>query len=315
MGSGIETIAETADWLNQQGGKTGVVAVRLFHPFDVAAFRAALPKTVKKIAVLDRTKEPGSLGEPLYLCTVAALAADGTGAGPRVCGGRYGLGSKEFTPGMVRAVFEHLEAASPRHNFTVGINDDVTGLSLPYAADFDLEPADVRRCVFVGLGADGTVGANKNSIKIIGEQTDNFAQGYFVYDSKKSGSMTTSHLRFGPRLIRAPYLIRQAGFVACSQFNFVGRTDVLGFAAPGAVVLLNSPYQPEATWAKLPRDWQETIIAKNLRLYVINATQVATDSGIAGQELGQQIRHVFKGPMIDRPYDRRPRQLLRGSDR
>ncbi len=280
MGSGIETIAETADWLNQQGGKTGVVAVRLFHPFDVAAFRAALPKTVKKIAVLDRTKEPGSLGEPLYLCTVAALAAAGTGAGPRVCGGRYGLGSKEFTPGMVRAVFEHLEAASPRHNFTVGINDDVTGLSLPYAADFDLEPADVRRCVFVGLGADGTVGANKNSIKIIGEQTDNFAQGYFVYDSKKSGSMTTSHLRFGPRPIRAPYLIRQAGFVACSQFNFVGRTDVLGFAAPRAVVLLNSPYPPEATWTKLPRDWQETIIAKNLRLYVINATQVATDSGM-----------------------------------
>jgi pyruvate-ferredoxin/flavodoxin oxidoreductase len=278
MGSGIETITETADWLNSHGEKTGVIAVRLFHPFDVPAFLAALPKTVKKIAVLDRTKEPGSIGEPLYLCTVAALA--GSGINAKVCGGRYGLGSKEFTPGMVRAVFQHLESAQPRHNFTVGINDDVTGLSLPYEADFDLEAADVRRCVFIGLGADGTVGANKNSIKIIGEQTDNFAQGYFVYDSKKSGSMTTSHLRFGPRPIRAPYLIRRAEFVACSEFSFVGRTDVLGFAAPGAVVLLNSPYAGDDTWPRLPRDWQETIIAKKLRLFVIDATHVAQASGM-----------------------------------
>jgi pyruvate-ferredoxin/flavodoxin oxidoreductase len=197
-----------------------------------------------------------------------------------VVGGRYGLGSKEFTPGMVRAVFDNLGKWEPRNHFTVGILDDVTGTSLPYDADFDLEAADVRRCVFVGLGADGTVGANKNSIKIIGEQTANFAQGYFVYDSKKSGSMTTSHLRFGPRQIRAPYLIRRAEFVACSQFSFIGRCDVLGYAAPGATVLLNSPYSPEETWKKLPRDWQGTIITKKLRVMVIDATQVASDSGM-----------------------------------
>ena len=280
MGSAIETIAETADWLNARGGKVGVLAVRLFLPFDSAAFRAALPKSVRAIAVLDRTKEPGSLGEPLFLNVLGSLAEAAPGAMPRVVGGRYGLGSKEFTPGMVRAVYDNLAAAQPKARFTVGILDDVSGLSLPFDADFDLEAADVRRCVFVGLGADGTVGANKNSIKIIGEQTDNFAQGYFVYDSKKSGSVTTSHLRFGPRPIRAPYLIRQAGFVACSQFNFVGRTEVLGFAAPGATVLLNSPYGATETWAKLPREWQEQLIAKKLRLYVIDATQVAQASGM-----------------------------------
>ena len=282
MGSSIETIAETVNWLAAKGEKVGVIAVRLFLPFHVPAFLAALPKTTKAIAVLDRTKEPGSLGEPLYLNVLGALAE---GRSPlaisaTVVGGRYGLGSKEFTPGMVRAVFANLSAAQPKNHFTVGITDDVTGTSLPFDADFDLEAADVRRCVFVGLGADGTVGANKNSIKIIGEQTDNFAQGYFVYDSKKSGSMTTSHLRFGPRPIKAPYLIRRADFVACSQFSFVGKTDVLGFAAPGATVLLNSPHTPEATWAKLPRDWQETIIAKRIRLYVIDATQVSQASGM-----------------------------------
>ncbi len=282
MGSSVETIAETVDWLAARGEKVGVVAVRLFLPFHVKSFLAALPATVKAVGVLDRTKEPGSIGEPLYLNVLAALAEGGSdlAGSPRVVGGRYGLGSKEFTPGMVRAVFENLAKWEPRNHFTVGISDDVTGTSLPYEADFDLEAADVRRCVFVGLGADGTVGANKNSIKIIGEQTDNYAQGYFVYDSKKSGSMTTSHLRFGPRPIKAPYLIRYADFVACSQFNFVGRTDVLGFAAPGATVLLNSPYAPETTWAKLPRDWQRTIIAKKLRLFVIDATQVAQASGM-----------------------------------
>jgi pyruvate-ferredoxin/flavodoxin oxidoreductase len=199
---------------------------------------------------------------------------------PRVIGGRYGLGSKEFTPGMVRAVFAHLAGWEPRNHFTVGILDDVTGTSLPFDAEFNLEAADVRRCVFVGLGADGTVGANKNSIKIIGEQTPNFAQGYFVYDSKKSGSMTTSHLRFGPRPIRAPYLIQQADFVACSQFSFVGQTDVLGYAAPGATVLLNSPHSAADTWRKLPRDWQQALIEKKLRLFVIDATQVAHASGM-----------------------------------
>ena len=282
MGSGIETSIETVDWLVARGEKVGVVAVRLFLPFDFKSFLAALPSAVKAIAVLDRTKEPGSLGEPLYLNVVGSLAEGRSplAGSPRVVGGRYGLGSKEFTPGMARAVFDHLGGAAPRNHFTVGILDDVTGTSLAYDRDFDLEAADVRRCVFVGLGADGTVGANKNSIKIIGEETDNFAQGYFVYDSKKSGSMTISHLRFGPRPVRAPYLIRRADFVACSQFNFVGRTDVLGYAAPGATVLLNSPYAPEATWTKLPLEWQQVLIAKQLKLYVIDATAVAQASGM-----------------------------------
>ncbi|MBI4622342.1 MAG: pyruvate:ferredoxin (flavodoxin) oxidoreductase [Verrucomicrobia bacterium] len=282
MGSSIETIGETVDWLVAHGEKVGVIAVRLFLPFQVKSFLAALPKTVKAIGVLDRTKEPGAIGEPLYLNVLGALAEGRSplAGSPRIVGGRYGLGSKEFTPGMVKAVFGHIAQGEPRNHFTVGILDDVTGTSLPFDADFDLEATDVRRCVFIGLGADGTVGANKNSIKIIGEQTDNFAQGYFVYDSKKSGSMTISHLRFGPRPIRAPYLIRQASFVACSQFSFVGHADVLGYAAPGATVLLNSPYSPEETWKKLPRDWQQTLIARKIRFFVIDATQVAQTSGM-----------------------------------
>lgn len=247
MGSDIETVIETVNWLVARGEK--VVVVRLFLPFHFMSFLAVLPSTVKAIAVLDRTKEPGSLGEPMYLNVIGALAEGRSplAGSPRVIGGRYGLGSKEFNPGMARAVFDHLGGWEPRNHFTVGILDDVTGASLIWGSDFDLEAADVRRCVFVGLGADGTVGANKNSIKIIGEQTANFAQGYFVYDSKKSGSMTISHLRFGPRPVRAPYLIRRADFVACSQFSFIGRADVLGYAAPGATVLLNSPHGPEDT--------------------------------------------------------------------
>jgi len=282
MGSAAETLGETADWLNAHGEKVGVLSVRLFQPFHLKSFLAALPRSAKAIAVLDRTKEPGSLGEPLYQNVVTALAEGRSplAGSARVVGGRYGLGSKEFTPGMARAVFENLTHWEPRHGFTIGIIDDVTGTSLPYDADFDLEADDVRRCVFVGLGADGTVGANKNSIKIIGEQTPFYAQGYFVYDSKKSGSMTVSHLRFGPRPIRSPYLVRQAGFVACSQFSFVGRAEVLGYAAPGATVLLNSPYSPEETWKKLPRDWQQTLIQKKLRLFVIDATSVAQASGM-----------------------------------
>ncbi len=282
MGSGVETIIETVDWLVAKGEKVGVVACRLFLPFFTKSFLAALPATTKAIAVLDRTKEPGSLGEPLYLNVLGALSEGRSplAGSPRVIGGRYGLGSKEFNPAMAKAVFEHLAGWEPRNHFTVGILDDVTGTSLPYDAEFDLEAADVRRCVFVGLGADGTVGANKNSIKIIGEQTDNFAQGYFVYDSKKSGSMTTSHLRFGPRPVRAPYLIRRADFVACSQFSFVGRANVLGYAAPGATILLNSPHGPNDTWKKLPLDWQQTIIARKLKLYVIDATAVAQASGM-----------------------------------
>ncbi|HWZ94202.1 MAG TPA: pyruvate:ferredoxin (flavodoxin) oxidoreductase [Opitutaceae bacterium] len=282
MGSAVETLAETATWLASRGEKVGVVAVRLFLPFHVKSFLGALPKTVKAIGVLDRTKEPGSLGEPLYLNVLGALAEGRSplAGSPRVVGGRYGLGSKEFTPGMAKAVFSHLVQWEPRNHFTIGINDDVTGTSLPFDADFNLEASDVRRCVFVGLGADGTVGANKNSIKIIGEQTDNFAQGYFVYDSKKSGSMTVSHLRFGPRPIKAPYLIRHADFVACSQYSFIGQADVLGFAATGATVLLNSPYAADATWKKLPREWQTALIAKKLKLFVIDATQVAQACGM-----------------------------------
>ncbi len=282
MGSGTETVRETVDWLVAQGEKVGVIGVRLFLPFPAQAFLAALPGTTKAVAVIDRTKEPGSQGEPLFVQVVTALAAARSplAGSARVVGGRYGLGSKEFTPAMARAVFGHLQGASPRHGFTVGINDDVTGTSLPYDADFDLEADDVRRCVFVGLGADGTVGANKNSIKIIGEQTPNYAQGYFVYDSKKSGSMTISHLRFGPRPIRAPYLIRQAHFVACSQFGFVGRVNVLDYARPGATVLLNSPHGPEETWRRLPLEWQETVIARQLRLFVIDATTVAQNAGM-----------------------------------
>lgn len=282
MGSAVETLSETATWLASHGEKVGVVSVRLFLPFSGNALLAALPSTVKALAVLDRTKEPGSLGEPLYLNVIGALSEGSSplAGSPRVVGGRYGLGSKEFTPGMAAAIFGHLKQGRPRNHFTIGILDDVTASSLTYDAEFELEAPEVRRCVFVGLGADGTVGANKNSIKIIGEQTDNFAQGYFVYDSKKSGSMTVSHLRFGPRPIRAPYLIRQADFVACSQFHFVGRTDVLSFAAPGATVLLNAPYSPDSIWKKLPREWQSTLIAKKLRLFVIDATQVAQATGM-----------------------------------
>ncbi|HTO03694.1 MAG TPA: pyruvate:ferredoxin (flavodoxin) oxidoreductase, partial [Opitutus sp.] len=316
MGSSVETIIETVDWLAERGEKVGVVAVRLFQPFHLKAFLAALPKTVKAISVLDRTKEPGAIGEPLYLNVLAALAE---GQSPlagsrRVVGGRYGLGSKEFTPGMVRAVFENLAQREPRNHFTIGILDDVTGTSLPFDADFDLEASDVRRCVFVGLGADGTVGANKNSIKIIGEQTANYAQGYFVYDSKKSGSMTISHLRFGPRPIRAPYLIQQADFVACSQFHFVGRTDVLRYAATGAVVLLNSSYGPEDTWKKLPRDWQNALIAKKLRLFVIDATKVAQASGM-GRRTNTVLQTCFFALSGVLPQDEAIRQIKKAIDK
>jgi pyruvate-ferredoxin/flavodoxin oxidoreductase len=226
MGSGGETVSETAAWLNAQGRRTGVVRVRLYRPFDAAALLAAIPSTVKAIAVLDRTKEPGALGEPLFVDVATALF-EASRTGVKLIGGRYGLGSKEFTPGMVRAVFDELTSASPRRRFTVGINDDITKLSLPVADEPDIEPAGTRRAVFYGLGADGTVGANKNSIKIIGEGTDLNAQGYFVYDSKKSGAMTISHLRFGPKPIRAPYLVGAADFVAVHHFPFVERLDVL----------------------------------------------------------------------------------------
>ncbi len=283
MGSGIEALQAAADHLNAEGQRVGVIAIRLFQPFPVAAFLAALPPTVRTLGVLDRTKEPGAVGEPLYQTIIAALARaeHPTSVPPsRVFGGRFGLGSKEFTPAMALAVFQHLNTARPRHGFTIGIHDDVTHTSLRWDNDLEIEGPGVRRCVFVGLGADGTVGANKNSIKIIGEQTDFFAQGYFVYDSKKSGSVTVSHLRFGPQPIHAPWLVRTAQFVACSQFSFVGRTEILGYAAPGATVLLDSPYDGPATWEKLPRDWKQTILAKKIRLYVIDANGVASAAGM-----------------------------------
>jgi pyruvate-ferredoxin/flavodoxin oxidoreductase len=287
MGSGAETACETAAHLNQSGEKVGVLQVRLFLPFAADAFLVALPATVKSIAVLDRTKEPGSTGEPMYLGVVSTLV-EAHGAGtlpmatmPRVIGGRYGLSSKEFTPAMVKAVFDELSKDKPKNHFTVGINDDVTHTSLEVDSSFVIESDKVVRAMFFGLGADGTVGANKNSIKIIGDDPEFYAQGYFVYDSKKSGSQTVSHLRFGPDPIRAPYLVQSANFIGCHQFNFLDRGDVLKNAAPGAVLLLNtSPREPEEAWDRLPRPIQAEIIAKKLKVYAINAEKVARDNGM-----------------------------------
>ena len=283
LGSGAETVAETALFMNEKGAKLGVVKVHLYRPFSIKHFVAALPKTVKTIAVLDRTKEPGSSGEPLYMDVLTALEEGWTGAHIKVIGGRYGLSSKEFTPGMVKAVYDELAKPEPKNHFTVGINDDVTHTSLDFDPTFNIESAQTVRCVFFGLGADGTVGANKNSIKIIGEETDNHSQGYFVYDSKKSGTITTSHLRFGPKPIRSPYLISQAQFVAVHQFGFLEKYDVLKYAMPGGVFLLNSIYPPDQVWNYLPREVQEAIIVKKLRFYVIDAYEVAKQTGMGGR--------------------------------
>ncbi len=288
MGSGAETAHETVNFLSKLGEKVGLLKVRLFRPFAINAFINALPKTVQALAVLDRTKEPGATGDPLYLDVMTALMeSQSTGAlpfaMPKVIAGRYGLSSKEFTPAMVKAVYDELAKAisgKAKNHFTVGINDDVTHASLAYDMDWDIESADVVRAIFYGLGADGTVGANKNSIKIIGEETDNFAQGYFVYDSKKSGAMTTSHLRFGPRHIHSQYLIKQANFVACHQFNFMQKVDVLGIAKPGAVFLMNSPFLGKDVWNHLPREAQEQILEKKLKVYTIDAQSVARDTGM-----------------------------------
>jgi len=302
VGSGAETTEETVNYLAAQGEKVGVIKVRLFRPFSIAHFLQALPPTVRVIAVLDRTKEPGSAGEPLYLDVVTALNESETKDERRktkesevvsslvlrplsvvVVGGRYGLSSKEFTPAMVKGVFDELQKAEPKNHFTIGINDDVTHTSLAYDPAFSIEADETVRCVFWGLGADGTVGANKNAIKIIGEETTNHAQGYFVYDSKKSGSVTISHLRFGPRPIRAPYLIGQASFVACSQFSFLERVDVLKYAAPGAVFLLNSTFGHNEIWDELPYEVQQAIAEKRLRLFVIDASNVARATGMGGR--------------------------------
>ncbi|HMD15835.1 MAG TPA: pyruvate:ferredoxin (flavodoxin) oxidoreductase [Terriglobales bacterium] len=289
MGSGAETAHETVDHLNGKGAKVGLLKVRLYRPFSVQRFLEALPPTVRKIAVLDRTKEAGAGREPLYLDVVSALQEGinlGYGrlkAAPETIGGRYGLSSKEFTPAMVKAVYDNLATAKPKDHFTVGIHDDVSHTSLDYDSEFSIEPESVVRAMFYGLGADGTVGANKNSIKIIGENTANYGQGYFVYDSKKSGAMTVSHLRFGAQPIRSSYLISKANFVACHQWIFLERYDMLSTLVPGGVFLLNSPFGKDEVWDHLPREVQTQLIAKKARFFIIDAYQVARDTGMGSR--------------------------------
>jgi pyruvate-ferredoxin/flavodoxin oxidoreductase len=281
MGSGAEVAHETVEVLVAAGEKVGVLKVRLFRPFSIPDFVNALPPSVKSIAVLDRTKEPGAVGEPLYCDVITALAE--FGIQKKVIGGRYGLSSKEFTPAMVKGVFDELKKATPKNHFTVGIHDDVTHTSLDYDPEFSTEVPGTVRALFYGLGADGTVGANKNSIKIIGEETDNYAQGYFVYDSKKSGAITTSHLRFGPQPLHSSYLITKANFVACHQFSFLERIDMLKAAEPGATFLLNSSYGPDEIWDHLPRTVQRRIIDKKLKFYVIDGYAVARQTGMGAR--------------------------------
>lgn len=295
MGCGGETAEETAKYLNNSGEKVGVIRVRLFRPFSVTHFVKSFPASVKKIAVLDRTKEPGATGEPLYNDVVTAIS-EGLALGitpfkqtPIIIGGRYGLSSKEFTPAMVKGVYDELHKPSPKNHFTVGIYDDVSQSSIEYEPSYSIEDPGTVRAVFFGLGSDGTVGANRNSIKIIGEETENHAQGYFVYDSKKAGAVTISHLRFGPHPIRSSYLISSANFVACHQFSFLERFDMLKYAAPGAVFLLNSSYGPDEVWDYLPSETQKDIIEKNLRFYVIDGYKVAEDTG-----MGRRINTIMQ---------------------
>ncbi len=289
MGSGAEAAEETVRFLAERGEVVGLIKVRLYRPFAVEYFLAALPPTVKTIAVLDRTKEPGSAGEPLYLDVLTAVAEamarhpSPLATMPRILGGRYGLSSKEFTPAMIKGILDEMTKEHPKNHFTVGITDDVTHTSLDYDPDFSTEDPETVRAVFYGLGADGTVSANRNSIKIIGEETPHYAQGYFVYDSKKSGSVTVSHLRFGPRPIRSSYLIRRANFVACHQFSFLERFNVLEVAEPGATFLLNSPYGPDEVWDHLPRTIQQEIVTKRIRFFVIDGYRVAREAGLGGR--------------------------------
>ncbi len=286
MGSGGETARETVAFLRDRGERVGVAQIRLYRPFPSRELAQALPQTVRRVAVLDRTKEPGSFGEPLFLDVLAALSeshADGERElMPTVIGGRYGLSSKEFTPAMVAGVLEEVGRERPKRRFTIGINDDVSSTSLPYDTSLDIEPAETVRAVFFGLGSDGTVGANKNTIKILGE-AGMHAQGYFVYDSKKSGSQTVSHLRFGSQPIRAPYLVSQASFVGCHQFGLLERPEVLDRAAPGATLLLNCRQPPDQVWDALSRPVQEQILAKRIELYAIDAGGIARDAGLAGR--------------------------------
>ena len=293
MGSGAQTIEETVKELNSRGEKLGVIIVRLFRPFSTEHLLKALPKSVQSIAVLDRTKEIGASGEPLYQDIVTSLA-ESVASGdiesmPRIVGGRYGLSSKEFTPAMVKSVFDELSKDKPKNHFTIGINDDVSHTSLEFDPSFDIEPQQVTRALFFGLGSDGTVSANKNSIKIIGENTDLYCQGYFVYDSKKAGSQTTSHLRFGPEPIHAPYLIQSANFIACHKYSFVNQLELLEDAAEKAVFLLNSPVAADRVWDEMPRPVQQTIIDKKIEFYVIDASSVARNAG-----MGRRINTIMQ---------------------
>jgi pyruvate-ferredoxin/flavodoxin oxidoreductase len=281
MGCGAESTHEAVDYLNAKGQKVGLLKVRLFRPFSAKNLIDALPETVKVIAALDRTKEPGAVGEPLYQDVVTAVHESGRDI--KIVGGRYGLGSKEYTPAMVNAIYENLAAEAPKNHFTIGIDDDLTGTSLEYDHNFSTEGDDVIRAMFYGLGSDGTVGANKNSIKIIGDSTDNYAQGYFVYDSKKAGAMTVSHLRFGPEKIRSSYLVNRANFIACHQFSFLEKFDMLDEAVEGATFLLNVPMPTEETWDHLPLHIQKAIIDKKLKLYAINAYEVAKATGMGAR--------------------------------
>ncbi|OHD88517.1 MAG: pyruvate:ferredoxin (flavodoxin) oxidoreductase, partial [Sulfuricurvum sp. RIFCSPHIGHO2_12_FULL_44_8] len=292
MGSGAEAVEESVNYLVTQGQKVGMIKVRLALPFASEAFIAAFPPSVHSIAVLDRTKEPGSLGEPLYHDVLTALFENQESLPfkiPRIIGGRYGLSSKEFTPAMIFSIYKELSKSSPKNHFTIGIDDDVTFTSLEYDHNFILENSDQFQAVFYGLGSDGTVGANKNTIKIIGTETDHYAQGYFVYDSKKSGSMTTSHLRFGTQPIRSTYLIQKADFVGVHQAVFLEKLDLLDIAKEGAVFLLNTPYPKEEVWNRLPRVTQERIIEKKLKFYAIDAYTVAQASN-----MGRRINTVMQ---------------------
>ena len=331
MGSGAETVQETVEHLVGQGEKVGVLKVRLYRPFSSAAFLAALPRSTRALAVLDRTKEPGAPGDPLYLDVMTALGeARGTtqfpfASEPQVVAGRYGLSSKEFTPAMVKAVFDEIEKAAPRRHFTIGIVDDVTHTSLPWDPAFRTGGDDVSASIFYGLGADGTVGANKNSIKIIGQETDLHVQGYFVYDSKKSGAITVSHLRSSKRPLHSAYLVDRAGFVACHQFEFVDRIDLLEHAAPGAVFLLNAPGPAEAVWDRLPREMQEQMVEKRIRFFVIDAYALAKKAGMGGRintimqtcffaisgvlPAEEAIRHIKKS--IEKTYGKRGPEVVR----
>ena len=291
MGSGAETVKQTIDALPANG--LGMINVRLFRPFSNEHLLAAIPPSATSIAILDRTKEIGANGEPLYQDVITALAeALGSGtiqAMPQVIGGRYGLSSKEFTPAMVKAIYEELDKSEPKNHFTIGINDDVTHTSLEFDASYQIEGTGVTRAQFFGMGADGTVGANKNSIKIIGENTDLHCQGYFVYDSKKSGSRTVSHLRFGPKPIEAPYLIQSADFIACHKFNLVNKIELLKDAADGAVFLLDSPHAADEVWDHLPQQVQQTIIERKISLHVIDAASVARRTG-----MGKRINTIMQ---------------------